>query len=91
MFIIEQIVKTINDWMQSLNFNAELMDHWNLTFHLPIHRYLSVFAFNAIYQYNMDPVLFLPTNNEENLLDLMYFPLRAIVSCSIDRSLNNIL
>lgn len=56
------------------------MDDWKLTFHLPLHRYLSVFAYNAIYQYNIDPSLFLPVNDEKTLLNIMYCPLRTIVS-----------
>ncbi|CAF5081550.1 unnamed protein product, partial [Rotaria sp. Silwood1] len=64
--------------MQSLSFDRNRMDDWKLTFHLPLHRYLSVFAYNAIYQYNIDPSLFLPVDNENSLLNLMFYPLRTI-------------
>ncbi|CAF5173118.1 unnamed protein product, partial [Rotaria magnacalcarata] len=54
------------------------MDDWKLTFHLPLHRYLSVFAYNAIHQFNIDPSSFLPVNDQNTLLNLMFCPLRTI-------------
>jgi hypothetical protein len=66
--------------MQSLNLDVNYIDQWKLTFHLPLHRYLSVFASNAIYKYYLDPGLFLPIDNQNILLNLMFFPLRTIVS-----------
>jgi hypothetical protein len=66
--------------MHSLNFDLNNNDPWKLTFHLPLHRYLSVFAYNAIYKYNIDPALFLPIDNQNTLLNLMFYPLRTIVS-----------
>ncbi len=77
---IKQIIESINDWMQSLNFQLNDIDPWKLTFHLPLHRYLSVFASNAVYKYNINPALFLPIDNQNLLLNLMFFPLRTIVS-----------
>jgi hypothetical protein len=65
--------------MESLNFRLDNTDNWKLTFHLPLHRYLSVFAYNAIYKFNIDPALFLPTDNQNTLLKLMFYPLRTIV------------
>ena len=78
--MIKLIVGKIYDWMQSLSFDLNNNDPWRLTFHLPLHRYLSVFAYNAIYRYNIDPELFLPIDNQDMLLSLMYHPLRTIVS-----------
>ncbi len=78
--MIKLIAEKIYDWMQSLNFDLNNNDPWKLTFHLPLHRYLSVFAYNAIYKYNIDPGLFLPTKDQDMLLSLMYYPLRTIVS-----------
>ena len=66
--------------MQSLNFDINRIDPWKLTFHLPLHRYLSVFAYNAIYKYNIDPSLFLPVDDEICLLNLIFYPMRTIVS-----------
>ncbi|CAF1000100.1 unnamed protein product [Rotaria sordida] len=86
--VIKQIIDSINDWMQSLNFDINRMDDWKLTFHLPLHRYLSVFAYNTIYQYNIDPSLFLPVDNEKSLLNLMFYPLRTI--CGYYEVLSNI-
>ncbi|UJR15883.1 hypothetical protein I4U23_002808 [Adineta vaga] len=76
--VIKQIIESINDWMQSLNFQIDNTDHWKLTFHLPLHRYLATFAYNAIYKYNIDPALFLPIDNQNMLLNLMFYPLRTI-------------
>jgi len=77
--VIKQIIDSINGWMESLNFRLDNTDNWKLTFHLPLHRYLSVFAYNAIYKFNIDPALFLPTDNQNTLLKLMFYPLRTIV------------
>jgi len=66
--------------MQSLNFDLNHIDQWKLTFHLPLHRYLSVFAYNAIYKYDINPALFLPIDNQNILLNLIFHPLRTIVS-----------
>ncbi|CAF1683274.1 unnamed protein product [Rotaria magnacalcarata] len=76
--IIKQIIDSINDWLRSLSFDSKLMDDWKLTFHLPLHRYLSVFAYNAIHQFNIDPSSFLPVNDQNTLLNLMFCPLRTI-------------
>jgi hypothetical protein len=78
--MIRQIVESINDWLQSLNFDMNNIDPWKLTFHLPLHRYLSVFAYNAIFKYHIDPGLFLPIDNSNLMLNLMFHPLRTIVS-----------
>ncbi|CAF4311703.1 unnamed protein product [Rotaria sp. Silwood2] len=88
IYVIKQIIDSINDWMQSLNFDYNRMDDWKLTFHLPLHRYLSVFAYNAIYQYNIDASLFLPANDLNSLLNLMFYPLRTI--CGYYEVLSNI-
>ena len=65
--------------MQSLHFQADQIDPWMLTFHLPLHRYLSVFAYQAIYSYNISPSRFLPVDDELALSNLMFFPLRTLV------------
>ncbi|CAF4813957.1 unnamed protein product, partial [Rotaria sp. Silwood1] len=88
IYVIKQVIDSISDWMQSLSFDRNRMDDWKLTFHLPLHRYLSVFAYNAIYQYNIDPSLFLPVDNENSLLNLMFYPLRTI--CGYHEVLSNI-
>jgi hypothetical protein len=65
--------------MQSLHFQADQIDPWMLTFHLPLHRYLSVFAYQAIHGYNIHPSTFLPVDDELALSNLMFFPLRTLV------------
>ena len=77
--VIKQIVLSISEWLQSLNFDADNVDLWKLSFHLPLHRYLSVFAYNAIYKYHIDPVLFLPIDDQQALCNLIFHPLRTIV------------
>ncbi|CAF0827696.1 unnamed protein product [Adineta steineri] len=86
--IIKQIIDSINDWLQSLNFQLNNTDHWKLSFHLPLHRYLSVFAYNAIYKFNIDPALFLPIHDQNTLLNFMFHPLRTI--CGYYEVLSNI-
>ncbi|CAF0813761.1 unnamed protein product [Adineta ricciae] len=76
--IIKQILMSINDWLESLNFQTDNADHWKLTFHLPLHRYLAMFAYNAIHKFNIDPASFLPTDNPTMLMNLMFHPLRTI-------------
>lgn len=78
--VIKQIVQSITEWLQSLNFDADDADLWKLSFHLPLHRYLAVFAYNAIYKYHIDPALFLPIDDQQALCHLMFHPLRTIVS-----------
>lgn len=65
--------------MQSLHFQADQIDPWMLTFHLPLHRYLSVFAYQAIHAYDINPSKFLPVDDRLALLNLMFFPLRTLV------------
>ena len=77
--VIKQIVQSISEWLQSLNFDSNRTDPWKLSFHLPLHRYLAVFAYNAIHKYNIDPALFLPIDDQMALWNLIFHPLRTIV------------
>jgi hypothetical protein len=73
------VIEAIRDWIQWLHFDEDQMDPWKLTFHLPLHRYLSVFAYSAVSSHHLDTALFLPVDDEPALLNLMYFPLRTLV------------
>lgn len=76
--VIKQIIENINDWLQSLNFDLENTNPSKLTFHLPLHRYLSVFIYNAVYKYDIHPSEFLPIDNQTALLNLIFHPLRTL-------------
>ena len=61
------------------NWSDRFVDTDLLFFHLPLHRYLSVFAYQAIHAYNINPSRFLPVDDELALSNLLFFPLRTLV------------
>lgn len=82
---IDSIINSIHAWMQSLHFQEDRMDSWKLSFNLPLHRYLSIFAHHAIYKYNINPSKFLPVHDENLMMNLLFFPLRTLVSSEMKR------
>ena len=47
-----------------------------VTFHLPLHRYLSILTFIALNEQNCDLKILFPISNEQFLLNMAIFPLR---------------
>ncbi|CAF0753954.1 unnamed protein product [Didymodactylos carnosus] len=73
------LVKSVEDWLTAIDYSSTTHSYpGRLTFHLPLHRYMSVFAHNAIYNYNVHPSTFLPITNQAKLFDLLFYPLKAV-------------
>ncbi|GFO41996.1 E3 ubiquitin-protein ligase ubr3-like [Plakobranchus ocellatus] len=75
---IQAIVVSLQDWFEAINFKDSMKPNpYQLTFHLPLHRYLAMFIMTAVKCHDADLASLLP---EESLLkQIMMHPLQIQV------------
>ncbi|BFY97084.1 hypothetical protein BsWGS_00124 [Bradybaena similaris] len=77
--MIKAATTAISDWFEAINFQDSMKPNpYQLTFHLPLHRYLATFIMTAVRNHDMDLQTMLP---EENLLKKIMLHVLQIQAC----------
>lgn len=74
---IQRSINWLRKWLYSISFDINLIDTDRCTFHLPLHRYYSIFLNHAVNQ-NASLKGLLPTDRHE-LKDFMVHPLQTLI------------
>ncbi|UXI22783.1 hypothetical protein NH340_JMT08726 [Sarcoptes scabiei] len=69
----------IERWLEDISFKIDYLDLERCTFHLPLHRYFSIFMKQAICVHNM-PIEELLPRNRDRLLKIMAHPAQTLMA-----------
>ncbi|OTF78885.1 E3 ubiquitin-protein ligase UBR3-like protein, partial [Euroglyphus maynei] len=75
---VQHAMKWLRKWLDLISFDINLIDTDRCTFHLPLHRYYSVFLNHAVAKQDANLHELLPNNGEE-LKNFMAHPLQTLI------------
>lgn len=76
---VQRAMKWLRKWLYLISFDINLIDTDRCTFHLPLHRYYSVFLNHAVANQDANLNELLPTDGEE-LKNFLAHPLQTLIA-----------